>query len=99
MLGTHYPKNAEKRRRGQSRGGKNKPSKELIDIKHRLLKLAGDVEEGIVETSVGAVVNQVLNSYLRAIQVGLKVKEVEELEARLEELEKTLGDKEHRQWG
>jgi hypothetical protein len=47
--------------------------------------LAGRVERGD-----GAVVSQILNVYLRAVSVEMKVKEVEEIEGRLEELEAAL---------
>jgi hypothetical protein len=70
-----------------------------VAVKDRLTRLADDVEEGRIQTGVGAVVSQILHSYLRAIQVGLKVKEVEELEARLEELEKHLERGEDSRWG
>jgi hypothetical protein len=95
-----YPKNAERRRRGQSRGGKNKPSKELAAIKQRLSELADDVLEGRQDKGVAAVASQVLNVYLRAISVELKVREVTELEERLEELERVLEQrKDGNRWG
>jgi hypothetical protein len=48
------------------------------------------VLEGKVDRGVAAVASQVLNVYLRAISVELKVKEVLELEMRLEEVEAIL---------
>jgi hypothetical protein len=86
----HDPKNAVRRRRGQSRGGKSKPGRELLDVKRRLSALADDVLEGNVDKGAAGVVSQVLNGYLRAIGMELKVKEVEELEVRLQELEAAL---------
>jgi len=86
----HDPKNAERRRRGQSRGGKNKPSRELVDVKRRLSELAEGVLEGRVEKGTAAVVSQIWNTYIRAIATSLKAREVEELESRLEELESLL---------
>jgi hypothetical protein len=86
----HDPANAERRRRGQSRGGKNKPSRELAGIKQRLLGLTDDVLEGNVDKGVAAVASQVLNVYLRAVSVELKVKEQLELIERLEVLEEQL---------
>ena len=83
----HDPKNAERRRRGQSRGGKSKPSKELVSIKQRLSNLADDVLEGRQDKGVAAVASQVLNVYLRAVSVELKVNEQRELIKRLERLE------------
>jgi hypothetical protein len=96
----HDPKNAERRRRGQSRGGKSKPSKELVGIKKRLSDLADDVLEGNVDKGVAAVVSQILNVYLRAISTELSVREQLELVERLEALERsaetTVGG---RAWG
>ena len=86
----HDPKNAERRRRGQSRGGKTKPSKELVGIKQRLSDLADDVLEGRQDKGVAAVASQVLNVYLRAVSVELKVNEQLELTERLEALEEVL---------
>ena len=43
-----------------------------------------------MDKGTGAVVSQVLNDYLRAISVELKVKEVTELTERLEVLEEGL---------
>jgi hypothetical protein len=86
----HDPKNAERRRRGQSRGGKNKPSRELVGIKQRLSDLAEDVLEGKQDKGVAAVVSQILNVYLRAVSVEMKVKEQLELIERVEALEEDL---------
>ena len=93
----HDPKNAERRRRGQSRGGKSKPTKELLSIKQRLSVLAEDVLEGSVDRGVAAVASQILNVYLRAIELERKIRETEELEERIRRLEegKTGGTR----WG
>ncbi len=100
MLGPCDPANAERRRRGQSRGGKNKPSRELANIKARLSDLADDVLEGRQDRGAAAVASQVLNVYLRAISVELKAREQLELIERLEALEAALErNKEHRRYG
>jgi hypothetical protein len=96
----HDPKNAERRRRGQSRGGKNKPSKELAAIKQRLSNLAEDVLDERTDKGVAAVASQVLNVYLRAVSVELKAREQLELVERLEALEAALEQKKgDRRWG
>jgi hypothetical protein len=95
----HDPANAERRRRGQSRGGKNKPSRELVSIKGRLSDLADDVLAERVDKGVAAVAGQVLNVYLRAVSVELKAREQEELVARLEVLEEALQQRGGRRWG
>jgi len=95
----HDPKNAERRRRGQSRGGKSKPSKELVSVKQRLSDLASDVLDGSVERGVAAVASQVLNVYLRAIELERKIKETDELEERLTALEKSAEATGGSRWG
>ncbi len=86
----HNPANAEKRRRLASKAGKAKPDRELAGIKERLSDLADDVLEGRTDKAVAAVASQVLNVYLRAISVELKVREQLELVERLEALEEAL---------
>ncbi len=96
----HDPANAERRRRGQSRGGKNKPSRELSTIKQRLSDLADDVLKGRQDKGVAAVASQVLNVYLRAVSVELKAREQLELTERLEALEEALErNREGRRYG
>lgn len=96
----HDPANAEKRRRGQSRGGKNKPSRELQAIKIKLSDLADDVLAGKVDRANAAVAGQLLNTVIRAVGVELKVREQLELIERLEAVERLLGaENEGRRWG
>ena len=83
----HDPKNAERRRRGQSRGGKNKPSRELAGLKAQLQNLTTDVLSGDLETGRAAVANQLINTRLRAIELERKIKETDELEERIGALE------------
>jgi hypothetical protein len=60
---------------------------ELGDIKQRLSDLAENVLDGTVDKGVAAVVSQVLNVYLRALSVELKVREQEEILERVADLE------------
>jgi len=73
-----------------SRAGKSKPSRELTGIKQRLWDLADDVLEGRQDKAVAAVASQVLNVYLRAVSIEMKLKEHLELVQRLEALEEGL---------
>jgi predicted RNA-binding Zn ribbon-like protein len=100
----HDPANADKRKQAASRGGKragrSRPQTELRDIKGRLSDLADDVLEGRRDKGVAAVASQVLNVYLRAVSVELKVTEQLELIERLESLETLLEQrKEERRHG
>jgi hypothetical protein len=83
----HDPTRPEERRRAASRAGKAKPSREIADIKARLSDLAEDVIAGDVDRANAAVAGQLLNTYIRAVSVELKVREQQELIERLEELE------------
>jgi hypothetical protein len=89
----HDPKNADKRRRGQSRGGRGKPTTEIRDLKKQLEDLAAGVLDGTVERGKAVVVNQILNTRARLIELERKVKETDELEARLDALEETQGQR------
>jgi hypothetical protein len=101
----HRPDLADERQRnaskGGKRGGRGRPQAELAGIKQRLSELADDVLEGRQDKGVAAVASQVLNVYLRAVSVELKVKEQAELLERLEALEEALqpGRKGGRRWG
>jgi phage-related tail protein len=86
----HDPANADKRRRAASKAGKSKPSRELASIKTRLSDLADDVLADKVDKGVAAVASQVLNVYLRAVSVELRVREQMELIERWEMLEEGL---------
>ena len=94
----HAPENQERRRRGQSRGGRNKPSRELVDLKGRLSVLAEDVLAGNVDRGNSAVAAQVLKVYLRTIETERKLRETDELARRLEELEGLLENRKGEGW-
>jgi hypothetical protein len=89
----HDPNNAEKRRRGQSRGGRSKPNKEIVAIRGRLSDLADDVLAGTVDRADAAVAGQLLGTVIKAIGTELKVREQLDLVERLEELEALLDQK------
>ena len=94
----HDPKNAERRRRGQSRGGKNKPSRELASLKAQLVGLAEDVLSGELETGRAAVANQLINTRLRAIELERKIRQQDEILERLEALEAAQPEGGYRSW-
>jgi hypothetical protein len=86
----HDPGRAEERKRNASRGGRSKGNSEIADLKGQLRKLAADVLSGEVGRSEAAVVNQILNTQARLIELERKIREQEELEARMEALEEVL---------
>ncbi len=90
----HHPDYEEQRQRraskGGKRGGRGRPQAELADIKTRLSDLADDVLAGNVDRSDAAVAGQLLNTVIRAVGVELKVREQQDILARMEELESLL---------
>jgi hypothetical protein len=58
--------------------------------KAQLKKLAADVLSGEVDRGAATAVNQIINSQARLLELERKIKETEELEARLEALEAVL---------
>jgi hypothetical protein len=96
----HHPERTDERRRhgskGGKRGGRGRPQAELSDVKRRLSGLADDVLEGRQDKGVAAAVSQVLNVYLRAVELGRRIHEQNDLEARLDDLEGLLEKAEER---
>ena len=96
----HDPKRAEERRRNASRAARAKPSRELAGIKAQLEELTENVLAGEVDRGAAAIANQLINTRLRAIEQERKQREQEDLEARIEALERAQeGRKGARPWG
>ena len=70
--------------------GRGNANAEIARLKAQLKKLAVDVLSGEVERVVATAVNQIINSQARLLELERKIKETEELEARLEALEVVL---------
>jgi hypothetical protein len=94
----HHPDYQEQRQRNASkggrRGGRGRPvragSEGLQDIKNLLSDLTTGVLSGEVDRATAIAANQLLNTSLRALEVGRKLQEQENLERRLEALESVL---------
>ncbi len=89
----HDPSNAEQRSRMASKAARSKPNRELASLKAQLVDLTEDVLSGELETRRAAVANQLINTRLRAIELERKIKENDELEARIEALEQEGGSR------
>ncbi len=89
----HDPARADARKRNASKGGRAKRDADLPDVKAWLLSLASDVQEGKLEAKDGTAVSQILNIWLRSVETERKIKEQEELEERLESLERVLRER------
>lgn len=96
----HDPKHAEQRRKAASRAGRGKASTAIKDL-HELLKdLTDRVISGGLETSRGAVANQLISTRIRLLEHERRIKELKELEERLVGLEEALErQKEGRRYG
>jgi len=96
----HHPDKAQARRlrasKGGKRGGRGRPQAELSDVKRRLSDLVNDVLEGRTDRGDAAVAGQLLNTYIRAVGVELKVREQLEVVERLEVLEASLEERRER---
>ncbi len=101
----HDPARKEARHRNASKAARSKPGREIKDLKAQLESLANDVRNESVEPKVGAVVNQILNTRARLIEVDRKLRETEELGRELEELRELVerdagrGETRRASWG
>ena len=86
----HAPENAEQRQRTASKGGRSRSNPEVRDVKSQLKELYADVVGGRVESRVGAVAAQIMNTRLRAIELDQKLNENAELERKIDEVEELL---------
>lgn len=88
----HDPGRSEDRRRAASRGGRAKgaASKEVERLKDEVKGIIVAVYKGSLDRSVGGTLFVGFNTLLRAHDVALKVREAEEMEERLEAVEREL---------
>ncbi len=84
----HAPEHADQRRRMASRAARSKPNRELRDVKALCEDLTERVLVGDLLPGPAAVANQLTNTRLRAIEQERKNRETEDLEERIEELER-----------
>jgi hypothetical protein len=94
----HDPANADKRRRAASKGGKGGGSREIRDLKRRISEVVDAVLEGSQDRGRAAVAIQGLNALRGVLELERKIKETDELEARLEALERD-GKEGGSRWG
>ncbi len=90
----HDPAFAEDRKRAASKAARSRSNPEIRQIKGRLEDLYAKVLQGVVGRQAAAVANQIANTQLRAIELERRVREHNELEGRLEELEELLEEAE-----
>lgn len=84
----HDPARKEARRKSASRAARSKkPDREIAEVKEQVAELIRDVRAGKRDRADATACGQLYNVLLRAVSVGLKVREQLELEGRLEALE------------
>ena len=89
---SHDPATAAQRKRNAAKGGRTgglgRPSSasEVVELREKLRQLAEDTLNGRIEVNVAAVVNQIYNSQLRALEQQRRNRETDELAEKVEEL-------------
>ena len=92
---SHDPENAAQRARNARAGGRaahSPTSLEIGELKGELRALIREVKDGKVAPGVAAVITQLANTIIRAIEQDRKVRELDEIEERLAELERGADD-------
>ena len=88
---SHDPGNAARRIRNARAGGRAAHSPTSLEI-GELKELIREVKDGKVAPGVAAVITQLSNTIIRAIEQDRKVRELDEIEERLAELERRADD-------
>ncbi len=91
----HSPDKAQARKnnaaKGGYAGGRGRPgSGEITRLRALLKDLTARVVDGELETSRGAVANQLIGTQVRLLEFERRLKETEQLQERLEAIEATL---------
>jgi general stress protein YciG len=85
----HDPERAADRKRNASRAGKSSGGREIRDLKRRISDVVDAVLEGSQDRGRAAVAIQGLNALRGVLELERKIRELDELEARIEALEQT----------
>ena len=83
----HDPARAQERKRNASRAGKSSGGREIKDLKRRISEVVDAVLEGSQERGRAAVAIQGFNALRGVLELERKVRELDDLEARVEALE------------
>jgi hypothetical protein len=95
----HDPARAGERSRNASKAARTKPSREIGDLKKRIGEVVEAVLDGTQDRGRAAVAIQGFNSLRGVLELERKVRELDDLEARIEQLEQANGDGKEKRWG
>jgi hypothetical protein len=83
----HDPANSAQRRRTASRGGRGGPTREVAELKAEVKSIMAAVQDGTLDRNIAVVVFQGYRVLHNFIELERRVKETDELEVRLLDLE------------
>jgi hypothetical protein len=83
----HDPSKEEARKRNAAKAGASKPNRELANVKTQLQEISDRVLRGELDARKATAAVQALNTLLRGIEIERRVRELEEIEHQLAELE------------
>lgn len=96
----HDPARSEERKRNASRAGKSVGGREIKDLKRRISDVVEAVLKGSQDRGRAAVAIQGFNALRGVLELERKVRELDELEARIEELEQAGAEQRGgKRWG
>ena len=96
---SHDPARENERRRNASRAGKSAGGREIWDLKRRISEVVDAVLAGEQERGRAGVAIQGLNALRGALELERRIKDTEELEARIEALGMQADGGGGRRWG
>ena len=95
----HDPERADERKRNASRAGKSTGGRDVKDLKRRISEVIDAVLEGSQDRGRAAVAIQGFNALRGVLELERKIREVDELEARIEALEGNQEQGGRASWG
>jgi len=95
----HDPARAEERKRNASRAGRSAGGREIKDLKGRISDVVDAVLDGSQDRGRAAVAVQGLSALRGVLELERRVRELDEIAERLEELERAEDRKGGRRWG
>lgn len=95
----HDPERAEERKRNAARAGRSAGGRDIRDLKRSISEVIKAVLDGSQDRGRAAVAIQGFNALRGVLELERKIKEAEELEARIEALEQRQAKPGGRAWG